>query len=164
MAFVELEAGDAQEAQSVPEDTYQVEVISFVPAVSRKARESGWNLDTQGPTMYEATIAINSDEHPNARTCREYFSLPLPGDEKKAKDFKTLNLVRFFQCFGINYTLDGGNISFDDEDPVGATGECLVTLDPPNDSGERYNSLRLPRSKDLSAEGSDAKGGRRRRA
>jgi len=163
MAFVELEAGDAQEAESVPEDTYELEIISFVPTVSKKAKEAGWDIEARGPNMYVADFAVNSEEFPHARTVRSYFSLPMPDDEKKAKDFKTLNLVRLFQAFGINYKLEGGNIGFDDEDPVGSRGTCLLTLGEPNDNGDRYNELVLPRAKEDAADSSTGSAKPRRR-
>ena len=131
---------DVQESQPVPNGKYDL-VIGSV--------EEG-NARTSGRP--QLVCRINIEGHDNAPLVTHYVSLPSAGDEKA--QIKALFLARFLEAFGIAYD-EGG---FDSDDLIGARASLELTLSEPDESGNVYNRLVLPK---LKTERSEQTTGRR---
>lgn len=132
MPFIELDLGSAKETVAVPEGEYDLRVASFDLTKSQK-----------GNDMYKALILVESSEYPNAQPITEYLTLPSKNHDEKARNFLALQIKRFLSVFGIPFEAGG----FNDEDVNGATGRCMVVQDEPDENGNIWNKLRMPRLK-----------------
>ena len=140
--FIEQAIADAKEAVAVPEGEYDLRILSAETALSKAAADRGQTSDN----MIHCTIAIESDEFPNAAPLHHYIMLVTDPEDK----WNNLHLVgqkRFLTVFGIPYEGNG----FDIDDFANASGRCLVAVDQTN-RGEDVNVLRLPRLKEEAAE------------
>ena len=128
---------EVKESRPVPNGKYNLTIASCEDTPSKAGKP-------------QLKVSIGIDGHDDAPNVTHYVSLPSAGDEKNAA--KTLFLARFLQCFGI--ASDGND--FDTDDFAGATATCELTLSEPDDNGNVYNRLVLPKLKDEPA----ASGGR----
>lgn len=130
MPFIQAPLAEVKEDVQVPEGEYDLRVVDV------KVRES--EKDDIN-TVYALTIAVESDEFPNAQPVRHWLTIPKPSHEYA--DLMWRSLKRFLHCFGIPFEANG----FDDGDLEGATGRCFVGVAEPDEQGNTYNELRLPR-------------------
>lgn len=89
-------------------------------------------------------ISIGIDDHLDAPNVSHFCSLPKSDDDDRKAQFKALMMKRFLVAFNIPHDDDG----FDVEDFPGATAELELRLSDPDDNGNVYNRLVLPRLKD----------------
>lgn len=93
------------------------------------------------PEKNDIRVSIGIDEHVTAPNVTHFISLPKPEDDEKKANFKRIMLARFLYWFGIPQDGD----AFDTDDFPGATAELDLSLSEPNDNGDVYNRLVLPR-------------------
>jgi hypothetical protein len=122
---------DIQESQPVAEGEYDLTIVNVLPKTSAK-----------GEDQVVCTIEIEGAE--DARPIRHVLTFPGSDREPGTAKFMWLNVKRFLAVFGIPMESTG----FNTDDLEAATGKCLVVLDEPNDQGDQYNSLMLPRVKE----------------
>lgn len=106
-----------------------------------------------GDTSIIVPISFESGEY---RPMRHYLNLPQPRDLERDKERnqpagttsrnKMLFLKRFCYLFNIKYTENG----FDTNDIAGARARANVSITEPNDKGDTYNQIVLPRLPDES--------------
>lgn len=89
-------------------------------------------------------ISIGIDDHLDAPNVTHFCSMPKPDDDEGKAKFKARMLKRFLVAFGIPHDEDG----FEVEDFPGAHAEVELGLSDPDESGNVYNRLRLPRITD----------------
>ena len=136
---IPLNLNDVQESRPVPAGRYNLVVATAEEAVSQKGAP-------------QIKVSIGIEGHETAPNVSHYISLPGDGDEPSKATFKALLLKRFLVAFKIPFGPDG----FDVQDFPGASCSADLTLSEPDDSGNIYNRLQLPR---LASEG-DAPAGK----
>jgi len=130
---IPLNLNDVQESRPVPAGRYNLVVASAEEAVSQKGAP-------------QIKVSIGIEGHETAPNVSHYISLPAPGDEPAKANFKGLLLKRFLVAFKIPFNAEG----FDVQDFAGSAAAADLTLSEPDDSGNIYNRLQLPR---LASEG-----------
>lgn len=130
MPHIPLNLTDAKEMSPVKPGRYD---LTITQVEETKTREK------QKPQL-RVSIAIGG--HDDAPNINEYISLPAQGDEPKAFNFKKLLLNRFCTLFGLEFD-EGG---FDTDLWPGATASNVeVTMDEPNDKGQVFNRIVVPK-------------------
>ena len=129
-----IDLNDVHEAKPVPNGRYSLTIATAEETVSQK-----------GAPQIKCYLGI--DGHDDAPNVSHYISLPSPNDDADKAKYKALFLKRFLQLFKIPHTSEG----FEIEDFFGATADAELTLSEPDDSGNVYNRLQLPRLADSDA-------------
>ena len=130
---ISISLTEIQEARPVPSGRYNLIIASAELGKSQK-----------GLDQIKVSLAIEG--HDTAPNVTHFISLPGPDDDANKTNFKALLLKRFLVGFNIPFSND----SFEIEDFFGATASCDLNLSEPDDNGNVYNRLQLPR---LSTEG-----------
>ena len=143
MPFIPVNMNDVVESKLVKNGRYPLQIVSCEEVMTK----------TSGKPQLSISIAIEG--HEDAPNLRHYMSLPAPGDEPDKAKFKLLLAKRFCHLFKIPY----GEQGFDTDQFIGATAEAEVTLSEPDESGNIYNRLNVPRLKEEASPGA-ASGGR----
>lgn len=153
MTFIPMNLDEAVETQPVARGNYLCQITGA------KVGESGENSKHPGSPLIKVTIGL--PDEPNASVIQHYLSLPFEGDEN-AK-FKTLMVKRFAVAF--NVPLGDGGIDPEDfaREMIGQTATLEVTQREPNDNGDIFNEVKIPRLRGEEQQKA-AGGGKRRRA
>ena len=137
---IPVDLGSIKESKPVPVGLYDLVIASCESGDSQKG-------------MPQLRVSIGIVGHEDAPNLTHFVSIPSAKDEGDKAKFKALFLKRFLQAFKIPHE----GMEFDTDDIPGATARLEVTLSEPDDSGNIYNRLSLPRIKE---DGSMAGGGR----
>lgn len=143
MPFIPVNLNDAVESKPVKNGRYPLQIVSCEDVLTKSSGKP------------QLAIGIAIEDNPDAPNVRHYMSLPAPGDEPDKAKFKLLLVKRFCNLFKIPYSDQG----FDTDTFVGARAEAELTLSEPDESGNIYNRLNVPRLKEESSPGA-ATGGR----
>lgn len=122
---------EVKESRPVPNGKYGLTIASCEDGKSQKG-------------LPQLKVSIGIDGHDDAPNLTHYVSLPSAGDDPQKNQFKTLFLARFLQLFEIPST----GTDFDTDDFPGATATAELTLSEPDDNGNVYNRLVLPKLKE----------------
>lgn len=128
---------DVKESKPVPAGKYQLTVASVDETVTKAGAP-------------QLKVSIGIDGHDDAPNLTHFVSIPSAGDEKAA--IKALFLTRFLSAFKIPYDSSG----FDLDDFPGAVANCEVALSEPDENGNVYNRLNLPRLPNEASTGASA--------
>jgi len=131
MSFIEMDLGGVNEQNAAPEGTYDLRISN---AQVGEAKSSG------NPQI---VVGITIEGHSEYLPIRHYLGLPSDDDDDDMRQRKLRSIKRFCHLFDI--AMDDG---INTEDFLGATASALVTQDEPNDNGDIYNRLIVPRIKD----------------
>ena len=134
MTFIPMNLDEVQEQKPAPKGTYELMITAA------KFQES-----KTGKPMLVATLGF-VDQEINAPVITHYISLPFEGDEKA--NFKALMLKRFLHAFGVGYSQEGIDVDSLALELVGQVANLEVGFTDPNDSGDVYNNIRVPRLRD----------------
>ena len=124
---IPLNLNEIQESRPVPNGKYDLIIVTADTMKSQK-----------GADMIKCSLAIEG--HDDAPNVSHFISLPDGSDLDKDK-FKGLMLKRFLTTFDIPFDENG----FDIDAFAGQKAEAELTLSEPDDSGNIYNRLQLPR-------------------
>lgn len=125
---IPLNLSDVQESRPVPNGRYDLVIASAEEAKTKK-----------GADQIKVSLGIQgADTAPNVT---HFISLPNGEDDAQKANFKMLLLKRFLHAFRIPYDSDGFNV----DDFAGSTASCDLMLSEPDESGNIYNRLQLPR-------------------
>jgi hypothetical protein len=130
MPRLEVNLTDVHEPQPVPPGRYQ---LTIAEATYREEKP-------------DIRISIGIDEHMDSPNVSHFISLPKAEDDEGKAAFKARMLKRFLVAFNIPHDGDG----FEVEDFPGATAELELRLSDPDENGNVYNRLVLPRLTDES--------------
>lgn len=122
---------EVKESRPVPAGKYNLTIASVEDTKSKA-----------GAPMLVVSIGI--DEHADAPNVTHYMTTPQAGGDAQKENFKALMLARFMESFKIPHDSSG----FDTDDFPGATAKCDLELSEPDDNGNVYNRLRLPKLPD----------------
>lgn len=133
---LDYDLDNVAEQQAVPAGVYDLVITGA------ENRESGPNSKHPGAPMIRVSIAFK-DLNLNAPNISHFISLPF-GDDDENASFKLLQLKRFITLFGIPY--ENG---MDSDDLLmqmsGQEARAQVNLSEPDDNGNVYNRLSVPR-------------------
>ena len=134
--LIPIDVGAAQESKPVPNGTYDLQVTDCLDTKSQK-----------GAPQFVVSIAIEG--HDDAPNMRHYISLPADGDEPGKQQFKVLLLKRFLSLFKLPVpnAIDTEKMAMG---MVGAKARAEVGLSEPDDNGNVYNRLNVPRLREES--------------
>jgi hypothetical protein len=90
-------------------------------------------------------ITLGFPENPNTPNVMQYMSLPNEHDDASKANYKALLLKRFLVHFKIPFDPNGLDLEKVCMEMVGATARTEVTLSEPNESGDVYNRLKIPK-------------------
>ena len=134
--LIPVDVGAAIEQKPVPNGTYDLQITDCVDGKSQK-----------GKPQLAMSIAIEG--HEDAPNVRHWVSFPADGDDADTVKFKTLLLKRFLTLFKqpIPNAIDTEKLAMS---LVGAKARAEVILDKPDDAGNVYNRLTVPRIREES--------------
>lgn len=128
---IPVNLSEVKESRPVPAGKYGLTIASIEDTKSKA-----------GAPMF--VISIGIDGHDDAPNLTHYMSQPQEGGDPKKEGFKALAMARFLEAFKIPHDSSG----FDTDDFPGATATCALSLSEPDDNGNVYNRLDLPRLKE----------------
>lgn len=129
--FINLNLGDVKESKSVPNGKYRLVISSY---------ELGESREKKTPQI---KFSINIEGHDDAMPVTHYVPLASNKDDAKGAAFKNLLLARFLTLFKIPHSQEG----FNPDDAIGCSADAELQLGEPNESGDTYNRLVVPKLK-----------------
>lgn len=152
MTFIPANLDDVQEQKPAPTGNYELQITAA------QNTESGEKSKRPGSPMIKVTLGF-TDPEINAPVITHFLSLPYDGDENAA--FKLLMLKRFMAAFGMEWNSAGIDTEALVFDMIGRSAVLEVGHTEPNDNGDYFNTLKIPRLRDEVVGGKKA-GGRKR--
>jgi hypothetical protein len=137
MTFVPVNFDEAQEAKPAPAGQYTLQITA--------AEEATTGPNSQHPGSPQLKITLGFPENPNTPNVMQYMSLPNEHDDASKANYKALLLKRFLVHFKIPFDPNGLDLEKVCMEMVGATARTEVTLSEPNESGDVYNRLKIPK-------------------
>lgn len=131
MPLIPVDTTTAQESKPVANGRYDLTIADVDPNARTKAGKP------------QIRVSIGIDGHDKAPNVTHFLSLPNSDDDAGKAEFKKLMIERFLVAFKIPHSKGG----FNTDDFVGARANCELTLSEPDDGGNVYNRLQLPRLK-----------------
>ena len=128
MAKIAVNLSEVTESKPVPNGVYNLTIASVDEMVSQKG-------------LPQLKVSIGIDGQPESPNVTHFVSLPSSKDEPDKAKYKSLFLARFLALFKIPSDESG----FDLDDFLGATARAELTLSEPNDNGDVYNRLQVPK-------------------
>lgn len=137
MTFIPVNFDDAVEPTSAPSGRYNLQITEC------KVVKTGPN--SKIPDMPQLRVSIGFQDHPEYQNFSQFISLPHEYDTADSSRFKALLIKRF--CALFNIPLDNTGIDLDrlPMEMVGATANAEVGLGEPNDNGDVFNNLKVPK-------------------
>lgn len=136
MTYLALNLDDTQEQKAVEKGGYELQITSA------QLVETGENSKNPGKPMYKITLGF-TDLDLNAPVITHYMTLPFEGDEHTY--LKLIGLKRFLHAFQIPYSTDGIDLDGLAFEMLGKTAFLEVDLTTPNENGDVYNRIKVPR-------------------
>lgn len=140
MTFIPVNFDDAVEPQPAAAGRYNLQITAAEVA------KTGVNSKRPGSPQFRVTIGF--PDNPNVPNVTQFLSLPHEEDEPGSANFKALLLKRFLTLFNIPFDSNGIDTEKMAMDMVGATANAEVQLSEPDDNGNVYNRLVVPRIKE----------------
>lgn len=135
MSFLPENLDEIQEATAAPAGSYELQITAC------EETQTGENSKHPGAPMFKVNLGFVGE--PNYNNIVHYISLPFEGDENA--NFKLLMLKRFLSLFHVAYSNNTEQLAMD---MPGQTAQCEVTMSEPDDNGNVYNRLKIPRLRD----------------
>lgn len=131
MSLLALNLDEAVESKPVKAGKYDLECVTMEEKDSKSGK----------PQIVLSVAIIGHIDAPNVT---HYISLPAPGDDEGKVKFKVLLLKRTAALFGVKWSANG----VETEEFIGAKCSAELELTEPDDSGNIYNRIKVPRLKD----------------
>lgn len=140
MSFVDINFDDAQEAKPASAGMYTLQITS--------AKEGQTGPNSKVPGSPQLIFSLGFVDEPNVPNITQFISLPNSEDDKKSADFKALLLKRFLVHFGIPFDRSGIDTERLCMEAIGCSAQTEVKRTEPDDSGNVYNRVVIPRLRD----------------
>lgn len=141
MTFIPVNFDEAVEPKPVPKGRYDLQITEC------NVTKTGEKSKNPGRDQYKVSIAILGHEH--APNITQFISLPHEDDEAGSARFKALLLKRFLVAFGVRFDSNGIDVENTAMEMVGCTANGIeVDLSEPDDNGNIYNRVVVPRLRD----------------
>jgi hypothetical protein len=139
MPFIPMNLDEAVEQKPAPKGKYELQVTGA------SVTETGENSKHPGAPMIKVTLGF-TDTSINAPVITHFITIPYEGDENA--NFKLLMLKRFLVAFHIPYNSEGFELEDLARDMIGQTATLDVGLTEPNENGDIFNRVQIPRIRD----------------
>lgn len=136
--YINVNVNSAQEVRPAPKGRYELQITGATAGVT------GPNSKNPGCPTLKVSLGF-TDLDLNAGNITHFITLPNENDEVGAAKFKTLLLARFLSAFSINVDNEGFDVDELAMEMQGHVGSIEVGLTEPNDNGDIYNTLVLPK-------------------
>lgn len=137
MSYIAVNFDEVVEPKAAPSGKYNLQITrAEVAKTGEKSKNPG------SPIL---KLNIGFVDHDEFNGMQHYMSLPNENDEPKSANFKVLMLKRFLEAFKIPYDRQGIDPEKVAMDATGATANMEVKQDEPDDVGNVYNRLVIPR-------------------
>ena len=137
MTYIGVNFDEAVEPQPAPSGRYNLQITACDVA------KTGPNSKVPGSPQFKVSVGFMDEQ--NVPNVTHFISLPNGQDEASSANFKVLLLKRFLVAFNIPFDNNGIDVEKMAMDMVGATANMEVKLDEPDDNGNVYNRLVVPR-------------------
>ncbi len=140
MTFIPVDFDSAVEAKPAVHGYYNLQITACQEV------KTGPNSKKPGSPQFKVNIGFQDAE--NVPNMTQFISLPNEDDEPDSARFKLLLLKRFLTLFKVGYDktgIDTEQLAFA---MIGSSAKAEVTVSEPDDSGNIYNRLVIPRLKD----------------
>lgn len=137
MTYIPVNFDDAVEPKPASPGRYNLQITKCDIA------KTGPNSKNPGSPQFKVTLGF-ADE-PNVPNLTQFISLPNEDDKPETANFKVLLLKRFLSLFNVSYDRGGIDTEKMSMDMVGCSANSEVSLTDPDDSGNVYNRLVVPR-------------------
>lgn len=137
MTFISVNFDEAVEPQVAPAGRYQLQITEA------KVTKTGAN--SKRPDSPQYRVSIGFPENPEFQNFSHFISLPHEDDDAKSSNFKVLLLKRFLELFQVRYDNNGFDLEGLAMEMTGATANAEVGVSEPNDNGDTFSTLRVPR-------------------
>ena len=137
MTFIPVNVDDVVEPQAAPAGQYALQITEA------KLAKTGAQSKVPGSPQFR--ISLGFTEYDDYQNITHFLPLPNEEDDANATRFKVLLLKRFCAHFGI--PLSGSGIDTEQLalEMIGAEAMTEVLMDEPNDNGDVFNSIRVPK-------------------
>lgn len=139
MTFIAVNLDETVEQKAAPKGSYELTITGAIETAS------GENSKHPGAPMIKATLGF-TDPEVNSPTITHFITLPYEGDDKAS--FKLLMLKRFLGAFDIPYDKGGIDVEAICFEMIGKTATLEVDLTEPNENGDMFNRIKVPRLRD----------------
>lgn len=137
MTYIPVNFDDAVEAKPAAAGRYNLQITQC------EIVKTGEKSKRPGSPQYKVSIGFMDEE--NTPNITQFISLPHEEDEKKSSDYKVLLLKRFLELFKVPYDRNGIDTEKLAMEMVGCSAFAEVQLSDPDDNGNVYNRLVVPR-------------------
>lgn len=137
MTFVTVNFDDVVEPKPATPGKYPLQIVKC------DVVKTGDKSKRPGSPQYR--VSIGFPEQPDTPNLTQYISLPHEEDEPGSANFKALLLKRFLHLFSIPLPTGGFETESLAMQMVGATATAEVGLTEPNENGDVYNTLVVPK-------------------
>lgn len=137
MTFIPVNFDDAVEPQAAPAGRYNVQITEC------KVTKTGPN--SKHPDQPQFRVSLGFPDHPEYQNFSQFISLPNEFDEPNSVNFKALLIKRFCSLFNIRLDSSGIDLEQLPMEMVGAVANAEVALTEPNDNGDVFNQLKVPK-------------------
>ena len=137
MTFIPVNFDDAVEPTTAPAGRYNLQIVEC------KVTKTGPN--SKVPDMPQLRVNIGFQDHPEYQNFSQFISIPNEHDTADTARFKALLIKRF--CALFNVPLDNSGIDLErlPMEMVGSTANAEVNISEPNDNGDVFNGLKVPK-------------------
>ncbi len=139
MTYIPVNFDDAVEAKPAQPGRYPLQITKCEVA------KTGPNSATPGSPMFKVTIGFEGDA--NVPNITHFATLPKEDDLPEKARGKALFLKRFLTLFNVPYDRGGIDTEQLAMDMVGCSANVEVTLSEPDENGNIYNRINIPRIK-----------------
>lgn len=135
MSLLNINLNEVEEPKPAPAGRYELQITGC------QISETGEKSKHPGTPMYKVSLQF-VDLSLNAPGFFHYIVLPTEDDET---GYAALNLRRFLEAFSIPIPTDGVDVENLAVEMSGHSANIDVQLTEPNDEGDVYNKIRLPK-------------------
>lgn len=151
MTFIPVNLEDAQEPKPAAAGRYPLQIT--------KCEEVKTGEKSKNPGSPQFRVSLGFTDSPNTPNITHYISLPAEGDAPDSMNFKMLLLRRFLTLFNVPFDPRGIDTEKMAMEMVGSTADVDVQLTEPNDNGDVFNRILVPK---IRGESEGAPGRKRR--
>lgn len=136
MPFLDVNLGDVSEPKPVAAGRYLTQITKC------DVVETGEKSKAPGTPQFRISIQIPSEPH--SPGISHFITMPT-GEDDESAEFKLLMFKRFLHAYGLPIPNGGFEMEQLAMEMTGAQAEVEVTLSDPDENGNVYNRLKLPK-------------------
>jgi len=141
MTFLNVDFDSVVEPAPLPAGRYATQITNA------EVKQTGERAKHPGRDQIVVSVVFTGDsaEEANAPAVTHFIALPHPDDEPRTASFKARMLKRFLLIYGVPFDSNGIDLEETCLAMIGCSADMEVSLSAPDDNGNVYNRLVLPR-------------------